>query len=463
MTLAECRAYYGNLRRLIGREGTEDAEASSLDGFPYLRVNRFWASYAEAAETQVALGFWLDRLLELGLDGIGVEVDNLGPGVTLDGYARGDLRAIAERCGRRLAAHDRGDPETAAEIRERARVRDDYSTLSRVAGLYPISSLFMRRGALRLQAEVGDLYARVASEGVGTSRQYAPLEGVALDPDRVARLLAVAARRNPFGIPLPTPAERDALLAAFAPLWEVGHGSYADAPGRIALGPSGPMVDGDDRVVYAYLSHTRFNGEPLVQLNYVLWFPERPKQGAMDWYGGEFDGVVWRVTLDSDGSPLVYDSIHSCGCYHQAFPSVKLARLAATDARSEPLFVPKQAPVLAPGMRIRLRIRSGDHYLLGVDAVPRDSGDGPLYRLARYSELRRLSGEAGSRSLFRPDGIISGSERLERWILWPAGISEPGAMRQRGRQPIAFVGRRHFDDPFLWEAFFQRVVSTSPD
>ena len=462
MTLAECRTYYDDLRQLIRREGVSDGEASPLDGFPYLRVNRFWASYAPEAETEESLRFWLGRLLQLGLEATAVEVGNLGRGVTLAGYARSDLRSTAEHCGHRLARHALGDPETAADIRVRASVRDDYSTLSRILGLYPLSSLLMREGAVRLQTRVGTLYTRTAREGIEGGVLYGP-ETVASNRGRVSGLLAAATERNPFRIPLPTPEEGAELLAAFAPLWEIGHESAADTPGRIVLGPSGPTVDGDDPVVYGYLSHTRFYGEALIQLNYVIWFPERPKRGAMDWYGGRFDGVVWRVTLDPDGFPLVYDSIHSCGCYHQVFPSARLLPILRADPFSEPLFVPKKAPSLAPGTGIRLRVRSGDHYLLGVDAVPRDSRGGRHYRLVRYDELRRLSGEQGSRSLFRPDGIIEGSERLERWLLWPAGIREPGAMRQRGRQPIAFVGRRHFDDASLMEAFFQRAPAKPPE
>jgi hypothetical protein len=36
------------------------------------------------------------------------------------------------------------------------------------------------------------------------------------------------------------------------------------------------------------------------------------------------------------------------------------------------------------------------------------------------------------------------------------GILEPGAMRQWGGHATAFVGRRHFDDPFLIERAFAR-------
>jgi len=62
----------------------------------------------------------------------------------------------------------------------------------------------------------------------------------------------------------------------------------------------------------------------------------------------------------------------------------------------------------------------------------------------------------GRRSLYGPDGLVAGSERGERWLLWPMGIASPGAMRQWGRHPTAFVGRRHFDDPYLIDGAFER-------
>jgi len=36
------------------------------------------------------------------------------------------------------------------------------------------------------------------------------------------------------------------------------------------------------------------------------------------------DGIIWPVTLDTKGEPLMYDSIHMCGCYHLFFPTPKL-------------------------------------------------------------------------------------------------------------------------------------------
>lgn len=65
-------------------------------------------------------------------------------------------------------------------------------------------------------------------------------------------------------------------------------------------------------------------------------------------------------------------------------------------------------------------------------------------------------GKAGlRRSLYGPDGVIRQSRRLERFTLWPMGIKSPGAMRQWGTHATAFVGKRHFDDPYLMEAAFE--------
>jgi hypothetical protein len=57
-------------------------------------------------------------------------------------------------------------------------------------------------------------------------------------------------------------------------------------------------------------------------------------------------------------------------------------------------------------------------------------------------------------SAFGRDGLVPGTERAERFVFWPMGIASAGAMRQWGRQPTAFIGRRHFDDADLFEKRF---------
>jgi hypothetical protein len=77
------------------------------------------------------------------------------------------------------------------------------------------------------------------------------------------------------------------------------------------------------------------------------------------------------------------------------------------------------------------------------------------YYLADYAALRSLPDpKGGRRSMFGPDSLAPGSERLERFILWPTGVVSPGAMRQWGRHAVAFVGERHFDDPDYMDRMF---------
>ncbi len=93
------------------------------------------------------------------------------------------------------------------------------------------------------------------------------------------------------------------------------------------------------------------------------------------------------------------------------------------------------------------------HFVQRLSFTPHSEGEPYLWD--DYTRLRSLEVEAGQRrSMFNKYGIVSGSERPERVLLWPMGIRSPGAMRQWGRHPTAFVGRRHYDDPYLIEQLF---------
>ncbi|WP_372876483.1 hypothetical protein, partial [Pseudomonas sp.] len=77
------------------------------------------------------------------------------------------------------------------------------------------------------------------------------------------------------------------------------------------------------------------------------------------------------------------------------------------------------------------------------------------YQRQALDQLRALPHPQGRRSLYAHDGLVPGSERLERWLLWPSGVASPGAMRQWGTHATAFIGRAHFDDPHLLGRYFQ--------
>ena len=97
------------------------------------------------------------------------------------------------------------------------------------------------------------------------------------------------------------------------------------------------------------------------------------------------------MTLAPDGEPLIYDSIHPCGCYHLFFPDA--ARRAAARARPESLedwaFVPQTLPRVADGERPVVTLASGTHYIERVSLV-RGADSLVRYALRPYDELRSL-------------------------------------------------------------------------
>ena len=107
-----------------------------------------------------------------------------------------------------------------------------------------------------------------------------------------------------------------------------------------------PAVNIGHPTVYRRLAFTRYGERILIQLVYTIWFPERPQQSSLDLLAGSLDGLVFRVTLDPRGAPLVYDTIHPCGCYHMFFPTARVKEKPSPGPGIEWAFVPPVAVLL---------------------------------------------------------------------------------------------------------------------
>jgi hypothetical protein len=251
-------------------------------------------------------------------------------------------------------------------------------------------------------------------------------------------------------------------LERYAPVLEIDVVADYDKPGTVLLDVDGQAhVNTERAAVYSRIAHTLFEGRPHLQLVYTLWFSERPPDSVFDVLAGRLDGFVWRVTLDDDGAPLLYDSTHSCGCFHQFFPTPRLRSRPQPTSLDEAALTPQSLPTLRPGERVSLRLSSGKHYLQRVELYEPSNVDATSYRLKDEHLLRRLpfptATGVATRSLYNEDGLVAGSERGERFFFWPMGITSAGQMRQWGRHATAFVGRRHFDDAHLLDRYFERV------
>jgi len=256
------------------------------------------------------------------------------------------------------------------------------------------------------------------------------------------------------------------LALLHAPVFEVDVVDVNDRIGHPVWAPRGPVaIDIAQPRVFYRATHTRVGDRVLLQLVYTAWFPSRPAQGRLDLLAGHLDALVWRVTLDPEGEPLVFDSIHACGCYHFFFPTARVRPRPVPASREEWLFIPQRLARPGAHERVVLRLAARTHYLERVRFEPRAAATGTAYALAPADALRSLPYPAGGRrSLYGPDGLVASSVRSERFLFWPMGIRSAGAMRQWGRHATAFVGRRHFDAARLIdERFVVLEAHAGPD
>lgn len=452
---AQCLNLYAAVDQAVAGHGVRPSYPVRIKGFPYLRVNRFLASYRDQYLNTAGLETWLERLAELDFQARAVELSSLPEDLKTELAQRpantNDLSAALAACSLKLRNHDLNSPERLARLREQASVPSEYRTYYQIVGLYPLTIFPVHYGIYRWHQETHRLFTRYPLETLpveGELHRFRPPR------KRVEPLSPADLPHDSLDIPDPDPDQLRTLFAVHAPIWEIDVAGDFDRPGEPFWRTDGiPSADPGTPVTYRYTSHTRWQGRVLLQLNYLIWFSRRPLTGPLDIYGGALDGLIWRVTLDEKGNPLIYDSIHPCGCYHKFFPTRALQLRPQAKNLPEPPLVPQPAPSPKPGERLVVRVESGTHY---IQRVYTDRATGIPYVWRDYRALYAVPVEGnGRRSLFGPDGLVPGAERAERWILWPMGIPSPGGMRERGHHATAFVGRRHFEDVDLFERLFQ--------
>lgn len=425
-----------------------------------LSVNRFWASFSTDQLTAGQGEFWHKQLEQQSIQNWQQAIQQL-PASSVD---KQDFMARVAACHGWLSHV------------QSVQVEDHYSIWRRVLGLYPVTQLGVRWGASVWRDETQQMLRKGVGVGVGAGtgivqnsvpeearvwQQYVPTtHHVVQNATEVAQII-MSSSRNPLNIPQPSATQLQQLLDYHAPSWQVQQGadtSY-DQIGRVL--PDGSFSQQMPTVYTAY-GHTRFNGQNMLQLYYMVWFSERPATRALDIYAGAMDGLIWRVTLQADGEVMLYDTIHSCGCYHLLFPNPELRVKTPTYASEPPIVYPLawfSQPQVRSQARSQVRLQaeiwlqSGNHYVMAVQPrIQTELPARPPIRLQQrqYAELLPA---------FSAEGLLPGSERLERWLLWPTGIVSPGQMRALGTQATAFTGKRHFDDAFIYEEFFHTPMA----
>ncbi|MFM9971354.1 MAG: hypothetical protein ACKVQK_23475 [Burkholderiales bacterium] len=460
---ARCANLFAELDDVIDQQGTRDARATRLPGYPYLRSDRLLAALVRDVRDQESLNAWVRLAATLDEESRRNEIAQL-PDAALPptlGSNRDAIEATLRRCRVQMAGADLADIGAVARLREAAQVPAEYQHWKRALGLYPLTRIAFARGVRQWQAATEAVFntplANLPRRGrpvvyVPPLRRHAAGEFDALFGDKA---------RNSLGLYEWDDDQREALFALYAPRILIDEATHDDRLGALEYDVEARLwVNIFRPVVYRRLTHTFMDGRWLPQFVYSFWFPARSAEPGIDLLAGKLDGLIWRVTVGSDGHPLAYDSIHPCGCYHLFFPTEAVRARPQPESLDETLFAPQSLPRIRAGESLVLHLEAGTHYLRRVShqgVAP----DAHLYEFAEDDELRSLRlpasepGGAARRSAFGPDGIIAGTERAERFLFWPMGVDNAGAMRQWGRHATAFVGERHFDDADLFERYFE--------
>jgi hypothetical protein len=244
------------------------------------------------------------------------------------------------------------------------------------------------------------------------------------------------------------------LARAFAPVIIQDAAESFDALGYMGWKGERAEIFPEKPTVYYYFGNSFLNDQPILLVHYVVWYGARGG-GNSPWpERGRLDGLTVRFSLDPRGRLFMVDIINNCGCYHLFAPDPERVNQILQPPSATPPFVPQNLPILQKEERLEVRVNSGWHQvqrLLGgrepADAVP--------YELVPYEVLESLpQGDGRQKSIFDPEGIIPGTERIERLFLFPMGVPHVGSMRQRGHHAIDFIGRAHFDDPDLFNRNF---------
>lgn len=400
--LPDCLPRYAEIDARIAKAGVGDASYYRVPGYPYLRSDRLLASYDAELDDPGTFDTWMLQLRDNDGFSRDIELRNLG----LSDPERALLLSDLRLCAVWLSFLEFSEPEKVAELKKRIHLPEPAAPAAHTV--------------------VG---ADAAPDTDATVPVQRPLR-----PARTQDATGVLARyrklpRDELNRTGMTQDGWTALAEHHAPIWLLARG----APGALTWSETGLVVDAQRPTVYFQPSFARMGDTALVQFHYVLWFA-RPAGGV--------DGLIWRVTLDEQGRPLMHESLDAAGQRHRWYPAQRLEPMPDVPVAVEaPMGIGPLAVSLEPS----------DHDVRAVQAA--EAGEGPTYQLVPYESLLTLPLPGGeTRSAFDTDGRLraSGAGPASR-PLW-----QLGHLRLRHAEQAR---ARAFDDPRLLETYFRRPAA----
>jgi hypothetical protein len=402
--LPQCEPQFADIDARIARAGVSDASYYRVAGFPYLRTDRLMSSFNGELDDDEALEAWLLQLRDNDQFSRDIELRNLG----MDTRERTTLLLDLRLCAVWLSFLESGDPQ-----RRRAMIR--------AARVPESGAMDPARGQ-----------ATEPAQAATVQRWRTPV-----DANEVARLLDRYEKlpQDPLGRKGMTSDGWQALAAHFAPAWLIERGGTGDEPGALHWRGKQLVVDQATPTLYYLASFARAGKQLLVQFHYFVWF------AAVD---GRIDGLIWRVTLDAQGRPLIYDSLLADGGNHQFHLAQPLEPVSAEAKHAA-------GPAITGIGPVQVRLHAGSHVVAEVapEQGASDTDESRAYALKPYEDLLTLPRDDGSSlSAFDADGVLR----------------QPGStIRQWGRHATLPSLKLAFDDPHLIESRFRLPASLSPE
>jgi hypothetical protein len=384
--------------------------------------------------------------------------DRLVVSMASTGTGRPDREGLFDRvesCSSELLNHDQARSDFYSTLNPFVEVPDEYSCLMRTAGLYPLIALPVVAITEKSRHKIGSWFkADLKDLPVdGRLRAFVPEKKAFLSEKEIDAILEES-EKNPLRIPLPDEVQEKKLVESFAPIFIQDVSAPCDRIGRVVWKGEDVDIDPERPTVYYYVSYAFLRGKPIFQINYVIWYSERSGERPPSIEKGHLDGLTARISFDDQGKLFMVDVVMDCGCYHLFAPEKERVERIISKPFQFDAFVPQWLPLIAPEKRIGIRIMSGWHQVQRVIAVE-EIPDPISYELVPYDILEALPQEGSqTKSIFDAKGIVRGSERVERFILFSMGIPSIGSMRQRGHHAIELIGRVLFDDPNLFDQSF---------
>ncbi|HNR31647.1 MAG TPA: hypothetical protein PKI11_12225 [Candidatus Hydrogenedentes bacterium] len=218
-------------------------------------------------------------------------------------------------------------------------------------------------------------------------------------------------------------------LARYAPLFVVEHAE--NAYNRIGAPAARYKADGQEDVYVdastptIYVDEQEFETEHghYTNLIYRVHFEESPFSfGNFNPSAGKNVGLMTVITIDDAGSPLLINTVHTCGCYHAVIPTSYLPQDALPEKWNIDEFanygerlpgVVRYPEMFDPAVRPVLYLRAKTHRVKNLEAgtlaITSAHGDVVTAPLAPMEALKHLPlGDGEETSFYYEEGDKKG-------------------------------------------------------